>query len=171
MKHQGMRYLSEEEIELKYTEVAAFVRTLSDGLNHDVKLAPRNECDIGREALICPILGHLDLYFSKVGAALRKRFPGSDFHFEVLPSGCRAEFVLNLWVKNEYANHSNTGGGFWSSRSDKSGSGNSSDKPSTEWGMFLGKQHVCCICMLTITTSYGKRHCRRIPVVPLQRWH
>lgn len=129
MNKQGLRRLEEDEVEGLYTEAVAFIRTFKADNNIDIRLASRGECELGREALICPIHGLRDVWFSKIGAPLRKRFPGSDFHFEILPSGARAELVLNIWIKDEYAGKQRGADGGYSYID--------TEKPSTEFGMFL----------------------------------
>lgn len=148
MNSQDIRQKDEDEIDLLYTEACNFLETLKVGINHNAKLAPRNKCTITPEALLCPVLGLMTAGAVKMGAQIARQFPGSELTFEIQPAGASITLELSIWTKNNKNNKSNN-------RFTNLTASAVTEKPSTEWGMFLLMINVICSAVIWYRVKTG----------------
>lgn len=141
---QNQRRLTIPEIQTLHSEVAVFVQDyMRTNSNPDMAISPYEECDVGVEALSCPLNGVIALEFEHYDL-VRGRFPGSSIYVEKMPNGS-AKFALqiSIWVEETIRKGVVRGGG---------GGGRMHtiyhpDEPSMTTGLFL---FMCLVLDCTV---------------------
>lgn len=147
---QNKRKLTPVEIQTLHSEVAAFVQDyMQTNENPDMAIATYEECDVGIEALSCPLINAVSLRFEQSNDLIRARFPGSSIYMEKMPNGsANVALQIPIWVDQVVGR----GGG---GREYHAAHVSSKNEPSMTTGLFLFMSLVldCTIIYFRLATS------------------